>query len=54
MTVFVKRGLVFLVFLISFLVALPIPFIYGTLPYKNEIHGINGTRCGKFCSSALV
>lgn len=54
MTVFVKRGLVFLVFLISFLVALPIPFIYGTLPYKNEIHGINGTRCGKLKNSNMI
>jgi phosphatidylglycerophosphate synthase len=54
MTVFVKRGLVFLVFLISFLVALLIPFIYGTLPYKNENHGINGTRCGKLKNSNMI
>lgn len=52
--VFVKRRLVFLVFLISFLVALPIPFIYGTLPYKNENHGINGMRCGKLKNSNIL
>ena len=54
MTVFVKRGMVFLVFLFSFLVALPVPFIYGTLPYKNENHGINGTRCGKLKNSNMI
>ena len=54
MTVFVKRGLAFLVFLISILVALLIPFIYGTLPYKNENHGINGTRCGKLKNSNMI
>ena len=54
MTVFDKRGQVFFVFLISFLVALPIPFIYGTLPYKNENHGINGTRCGKLKNSNMI
>ena len=54
MTVYVKRGLVFLVFFISFLFALPIPFIYGTLPYKNENHGIKGTRCGKLKNSNMI
>ncbi|XP_052059620.1 cholecystokinin receptor-like [Mytilus californianus] len=47
MSLHVKRTALILTIVISFLCALPLAFVYGSVPFHSDTYGITGTRCGK-------
>ncbi|XP_071172152.1 neuropeptide S receptor-like [Mytilus edulis] len=47
MSISVKRSALLMALILSFLFALPIPFVFGTIPFNNIDYGISGMRCGK-------
>ncbi|CAG2206925.1 CCKBR [Mytilus edulis] len=47
LTLHVKRTALILIIVMSSLVALPIPFVYGSVQFHSLATGIKGTRCGK-------
>ncbi|VDI17761.1 Hypothetical predicted protein, partial [Mytilus galloprovincialis] len=46
-SVHVKRTALILTIVISSLCALPLPYVYGSVPFHSITHGTIGKRCGK-------
>jgi hypothetical protein len=47
MPLYVKRCIVCIAFVFSILVAIPIPLVYGVVPFNTKEYIITGSRCGK-------
>ncbi|CAG2206370.1 unnamed protein product [Mytilus edulis] len=47
MSISVKRTALLLALLMSLICALPLPFVFGTVPFHNIDFGIYGMRCGR-------
>ncbi|XP_052059621.1 cholecystokinin receptor-like [Mytilus californianus] len=47
MSLHVKKTALILTIVISLLCALPLVFVYGSVPFHSFTYGITGTRCGK-------
>ncbi|XP_063442491.1 cholecystokinin receptor type A-like [Mytilus trossulus] len=47
MSISVKITALLLAFLMSVICALPLPFVFGTIPFHNIDYGISGMRCGR-------
>lgn len=47
MRLYVKRCIVCIAFVFSVLVAIPIPLVYGVVPFNTTEYIITGSRCGK-------
>lgn len=47
MSILMKRMALVLTNVVSLLYAMPLPFVYGSVPYRSVRYGISGMRCGR-------